>query len=382
MFGDGGRPRPAGRPRPPAHDAFTRLLTRLEPDPDTLWTEAEPQVRRDDGILVVDDSTPDKPYATAIALVTRHGSGKHRAVVRGINLVSLLWTDGDRHIPCDYRVYDAARDGKTENDHFRDRIGTVHGRGFRPRCVAFDGWYGSLENRKAVRACGCGSPGRRGTGWRTGIGRALARLTATAISAAGMVVWRPGFGLVKVFGIVAPNGGTTDRATDDLGVTAIARRQYAEFSWAIESDHRGIEQCTGIERCQARSAKAQRNHIGLVLRAFLRFVRMLPARGQLGGGEDGHHPRRRPQVPGTTPLPTPQTGNCVTLRLCSVEITGQTVHVTKNDGYNQPIQMENIATAGRKKRRKCLPLRRLPQSRLRDLNSGPRLYESRALPLS
>lgn len=57
-------------PRPPTHDAFTRLLTRLESDPQTLWTEAEPQVRRDDGVLVIDDSTLDKPYATAIDLVT------------------------------------------------------------------------------------------------------------------------------------------------------------------------------------------------------------------------------------------------------------------------------------------------------------------------
>ena len=27
------------RPLAPAHDAFTRLLHRLEPDPDTLWNE-------------------------------------------------------------------------------------------------------------------------------------------------------------------------------------------------------------------------------------------------------------------------------------------------------------------------------------------------------
>ncbi len=270
MLGDGGRPRPTGRP--PARDAFTRLLTRLEPDPETLWVEAEPQVRRDDGILVVDDSTPDKPYATAIALVTRHGSGKHRAVVRGLDRVSPLGTDGDRHIPCDDRVYDAARDGKTENDHFRDRIGTVHGRSFRPRCVAFDGWSSSLDNRKAVRGCEWV--------WLTRLkGNRLANkdregtrpLAATAISAAGMVVWRPGFGLVRVFGIVAPDGDTAYWATNDLGMTALTRRQFAEFSWAIEHYHRGIKPCTGVERCQCRSAVAQRNHIGLALRAFLRL---------------------------------------------------------------------------------------------------------------
>lgn len=265
------RVRPDG-PRPPSHDAFTRLLTRLEPDPATLWTEAATQVRRDDGLLVIDDSTLDKPYARSIELVTRHWSGKHHAVVRGINLVSLVWTDGDRHIPCDYRVYDAARDGKTKNDHFRDMLVAARARGFRPRCVAFDGWYASLENLKAVRACEWV--------WLTRLkGNRLVNkdregtrpLTATAISADGTVVWLPGFGLVRVFGIVAPDGDTTYWATNDLTMTALTRRQYAEFSWAIESYHRGIKQCTGVERCQCRSAVAQRNHIGLAVRAFLRL---------------------------------------------------------------------------------------------------------------
>ena len=47
---------------PPAHDAFTRLLHRLEPDPDTLWQESARLIERGRGILVADDSTLDKPY--------------------------------------------------------------------------------------------------------------------------------------------------------------------------------------------------------------------------------------------------------------------------------------------------------------------------------
>ena len=44
--------------------------------------------------------------------MTRHWSGKHRKTVRGINLITLLWTDDDRKIPCDYRLY-SKTDGKT-----------------------------------------------------------------------------------------------------------------------------------------------------------------------------------------------------------------------------------------------------------------------------
>jgi putative transposase len=80
---------------PPVHDAFTRLLRRLEPEPEALWREVAPHVDRSGGVLVVDDSTLDKPYARKMGLVGRHGSGKHRAVVQGISLVTLqrLWPD-------------------------------------------------------------------------------------------------------------------------------------------------------------------------------------------------------------------------------------------------------------------------------------------------
>ncbi|MEL6179803.1 MAG: IS701 family transposase, partial [Myxococcota bacterium] len=66
-----------------AHDAYTRLLGRLEPGSDTLWAEVEPFVDKSSGWLIVDDTTLDKPYGPHIELVTRHWSGKHRAVVDG-----------------------------------------------------------------------------------------------------------------------------------------------------------------------------------------------------------------------------------------------------------------------------------------------------------
>jgi hypothetical protein len=257
---------------PPAHDAFTRLLHRLEPDPQTLWVEAAPQVRRADGFLVLDDSTLDKLYAHKIELVTRHWSGKHHAVVQGINLLTLLWTDGDRQVPCDYRLYDKAHDGLTKNDSFRLLLQAAHGRGFTPRCVVFDGWYASLENLKALR----------GYGWvwltrlksNRGVNRdrhGVRPVSEVVIAATGTEVYLPGYGLVRVFRIVAPNGDTSHWATNDLAMDELTRLQVAEASWAIEHYHRGIKQFCAVERAQVRAARAQRNHIGLALRAFLRL---------------------------------------------------------------------------------------------------------------
>jgi len=117
----------------PAHDAFTRLLERLEPDPETLWQEAGTQIDLMSGVLVLDDSTLDKPYSARNDLVYRHWSGKHHAVVSGINLITLLWTNGERTIPTDYRIFDKDTDGKTKNDHFAEMLMEAHNRGFSPK---------------------------------------------------------------------------------------------------------------------------------------------------------------------------------------------------------------------------------------------------------
>ena len=55
--------------------------------------------------------------------------------------------------PLDYRLY-SKTDGKTKNDHFWDTLRWLRPAGCSPRCVLFDGWYGSLENLKLVRDFG------------------------------------------------------------------------------------------------------------------------------------------------------------------------------------------------------------------------------------
>jgi hypothetical protein len=45
-------------------------------------------------------------------------SGKHQGVVNGIHQMSLLWTGGDSHLPCNYRLCDKAHDALSKNDHF------------------------------------------------------------------------------------------------------------------------------------------------------------------------------------------------------------------------------------------------------------------------
>jgi len=259
-------------PQLAAHDAYTRLLDRLEPETATLWDEVQTLVKLQTGCLICDDTTLDKLYGPHIELVTRHWSGKHKAVVQGINLITLLWTDGDIAIPVDFRIFNKDKDGLTKNDHLRQMLETARQRGFEPERVLWDSWYSSLENLKLLR------------GWEwpffvalksnrqvdpDGQGnRAISDVEWTEHSQRGHL---KGFGWLQMYQV---EHGTEDAryfVGTEEGLCEAAVKQRQEEANQIEGFHRGLKQECHAERCQARKERKQRNHIGLAIRAFVRL---------------------------------------------------------------------------------------------------------------
>ena len=49
-------------------------------------------------------------------------------------------------------------------------------------------------------------------------------------------------------------------------------REVCGIRWKIEQYHREVKQTLGLEKCQCRSATAQRNHIGCVILAWNRMT--------------------------------------------------------------------------------------------------------------
>lgn len=257
----------------PAHDAFTRLLQRLEPDPETLWQESKTQIDKACGILVLDDSTLEKPYSEYNALVYRHWSGKQKEVVSGINLITLLWTDGIRCVPVDYRVFDKDRDGKTKNDHFSEMLMAAHERGFNPQLVCFDSWYGSIDNLKLVRSLGWHFLTRLKANrqLRVGGGKLQAVSETGLCGGDGTICWLKGFGEIKVFRVRVTNDASEYWATSLREMTEPERETQAKSTWRIEMYHRSLKQQCLIERAQCRRLRPVLNHIGLCIRAFVRL---------------------------------------------------------------------------------------------------------------
>jgi len=254
------------------HDSINRLLHRTNPTTERLWEESSPQINKKTGLLILDDSTLDKPYSKQIELVSNHWSGKHKRTVKGINLLSILWTNGDKNIPLDFRLYDKPNDNKSKNDHFKDLVERAYSRGLQPEYTCFDSWYGSVSNLKLINRLDwlwltclkknrLVNPDKKGN----------VNISDVDIPKEGRVIHLKAYGMIKVFKMVSKNGRIKYWASNDLNMNELKRLSVAEKTWGIENYHRGLKQFCGVEKSQVRSATAQHNHISFSIRAFLRF---------------------------------------------------------------------------------------------------------------
>lgn len=105
------------------------------------------------GTLSVDDTVIEKPYSDVYKteLIGYFWSGNSHCIVKGINLITLYYTDPEgRSVPVNYRIYNKQED-KTKNDYFRELVAEVLDWGLEPSTVTGDSWYCSRENLKFLR---------------------------------------------------------------------------------------------------------------------------------------------------------------------------------------------------------------------------------------
>lgn len=71
-----------------------------------------------------------------------------RSAVKGIQLITLYYTDVvGKSVPVNYRIYNK-QEGKTKNDYLREMITEILDWGLKPKTVTTDAWYSSQLNLK------------------------------------------------------------------------------------------------------------------------------------------------------------------------------------------------------------------------------------------
>jgi hypothetical protein len=257
-----------------SHDAISRWLTDTKCQPKDIWEAAKTEVLSEDnnGIIIADETIIDKSRSDKIELTSYIYSGTEHDVIKGIGLLNFLWqkngsNNREEVIPMDYRIYQPPEDGKTKNDHFREMLTRAKQRGLNPQAVVADSWFSSLNNVKLIRDLGWV--------WVMGLrknrivnkGIALEKLT---IPDEGLRVHLRGYGWIMVYRFVAKNGRTDYIGTNLENSTREKVGNLVKRRWSIEVFHRELKQTCGLEFCQSRTRRAQRNHIGFSILTWIR----------------------------------------------------------------------------------------------------------------
>lgn len=75
---------------------------------------------------------------------------------------------------------------------------------------------------------------------------------------------------LRLFKVVATNGDIEWVITNDLPQDLVqVIKADNDLRWQIEQMHRELKQLTGLEQCQCRKARSQRNHIACCYQAWL-----------------------------------------------------------------------------------------------------------------
>jgi hypothetical protein len=270
-----------------SHDQVTRFLARSKLTPRIIRDKALVDIPLSPhGFVLFDDTVIDKDFSRKIELARTQYSGNAHGIVRGIGVVTCVYynPDVDRFYALDYRIFDPERDGQSKLDHVWDMLDGLSRRNVAYGYVLMDSWYAvtglmvhiadlgklyycPLKDNRLVDDSGNPSGGKAAY-------KAVSKLDwdqAELMSGKPVKVKGfPGSTKVKLFCVQVSTNRTDYVVTNDLTQNSSdGVRNASAIRWKIEEFHRELKQTTGIEHCQARKQRSQRNHINLCMQAWM-----------------------------------------------------------------------------------------------------------------
>ncbi len=264
-----------------SHDSINRFLERERYEPKDLFDDEKDKIELIGGILSVDDSVLDKPYSdpSKAAFIDLFWSGKHKRVVKGINLITLFYMDiHGVSVPINYRICDKKL-GKTKNDYFREMLEEVLSWSVVPSWVTGDSWYSSLENLKFIRLKKLnfmfGIENNRIVSIEHGKYIQIQKFEGWLTSDIETVYLKD-YGMVKMCRQIYKNAYryyimSTAQLDDLESVTFVDFKRVHDAHWCIERFHRAVKQICNIEHFHVRNENPIKNHIFCSIKAFVKL---------------------------------------------------------------------------------------------------------------
>jgi len=258
------------------HHMVNRYLSTEKLTGRMVWEQIKEHiVKTEEGFIVFDDTVIDKRYSRDIETTRWQYSGNAHKVIRGIGLVTCIYVNPGtgQFWLIDYRIFDPANDGKSKMDHVLDMLKNIVNHKDLPfSTVLMDSWYANkkimlyihrMDKKfycpvKKNRLAYVGEPDTKY--------KAVSELTWSDIEIKQgkniQLRFMPGEMPLKLFQISISTNRTDYVLTNDTTQScANDTQQVCAIRWYIEQFHRELKQLTGVEKCQCRKQRIQRNHI-------------------------------------------------------------------------------------------------------------------------
>lgn len=270
-----------------SHDQLNRHLRDDKLSPRLVWEQTKAHlIESPNGFLIFDDTVADKNHSRAIELVRRQWSGNTKSVIRGIGIVTCIYVNPETNQfwLIDYRIFAPDEDGKTKLDHATEMFDLVIlQKQLEFHAVLMDTWYATrqfmlhMERNDTIYYC----PIQDNRQVDEGDGTVINYQRADSLSwsehekAHGKNVHVKDFPKghrLQLFRLEVSKdrtdyvvtNDTTQHSTDDT-------REVCAVRWKIEQLHREVKQVSGLESCQCRVGRIQRNHIACAMLVWCRF---------------------------------------------------------------------------------------------------------------
>lgn len=278
-----------------SHDQINRYLKKEKFTPSLIWNTIKNIITFDEnGYIIFDDTVLDKRHSYHIELVRRQYSGNAKKVIKGIGIVNCIYVNiktGEFWI-IDYRIYDPDGDGKSKLDHLEDMMNNlIYHKQIPFKTVLMDSWYASKKTilliEKLQKIYYCPVKKNRLVDDSFGINdyENIENLQWSEEELKqGKIVKINKFPKehkVRLFRVPISTSRTDYVITNEFTQSSTdGVKKECGIRWKIEEFHREEKQLTGIESCQCRKARIQRNHINCAIFVWIKLKQIAYSTGK------------------------------------------------------------------------------------------------------
>lgn len=272
-----------------SHDVINRYLRGERTTPRLVWKNVQPDIIKTPyGYILFDDTVLDKKHSFKIELVRRQYSGNAKRVIKGIGVVTCVYVNPqcDRFWIIDYRIYHPEGDGKSKLQHAQDMLrNVVYHKRLPFEAVLMDSWYAAkwfmlyIEKLDKIYYCPIKSNRQiNESGQPKDYHRVDSLTWRPEEQKHGKLVHLKSFPKghqLKLFRLLLSTKRTDYVVTNDLPMDSVeVVQKVSGFRWKIEEFHRETKQLSGLEHCQCRKERIQRNHIGCAVLVWIRLKQL------------------------------------------------------------------------------------------------------------